>query len=113
MPFDFILDLLYSMDPTTKKMFGQHAIYIGDKIYLAVRKNDKRPIDNGLWIGTDFEYHESLMKQFPSIKTLTLYNIKKWLVLPEEAEDFETVAAEICELIKKGDKRIGVAKNKT
>ncbi len=108
MPYDFILDYLYPLPVRTKKMFGNYAIYVEDKIVLANRNNRSKPIDNGIWIATSENHHDSLKSQFKSIKNLTLYNIKKWLLLPEEAEDFEEVAIEICELIKSKDARIGV-----
>jgi hypothetical protein len=107
-PFDFILDYLYPYEPAIKKIFGQHVLYSEDKIILALRKNNKNSIDNGLWIATDFEHHISLENQFKSLRKLTLYNIKKWLLLPDDAEDFEKTAIQICELVKKGDIRIGV-----
>lgn len=109
MPHDFILDYLYPLEVTTKKMFGNHAIYVNNKIVLAIRDNVKKPIDNGLWVGTTLEHHESLKIDFPSLVPLQLYNIKKWLLLPVDAEDFETAAIAICELIKNNDPRIGVA----
>ena len=108
MPFDFILDYLYPLDVFTKKMFGNHAIYIDNKIVLATRDHEKKPIDNGIWIGTAIEHHESLKSQFSSLTHLQLYNIKKWLLLPVDAPDFEETAIEICELIKANDPRIGV-----
>lgn len=110
-PHDFILDGLHPMPVRIKKMFGNYAVYGNNKILLATRHNTKRPIDNGIWIGTSQEYHESLLNQFKSIRHLKLYNIKKWLLLPEEAEDFEEVGFEICALIKSSDPRIGVAIN--
>ena len=89
-------------------MFGNFAIYAQNKICLATRQNSPKPIDNGIWIGTKEEHHESLFKEFPSLRKLQLYNIKKWLLLPEEAADFEEVGIVICELIKSNDPRIGV-----
>lgn len=108
MPFEFILDHLYPLEPFIRKMFGTHSLYIEEKIYLAARQRDKNPEDNGLWIGTEFQHHESLKSQFPSITYLQTIPLKKWLLLPESAEDFEETAIQICELIKSGDPRIGV-----
>lgn len=107
MPHDFILDYLYPLSIRTKKMFGNHAIYVDEKIVLATRANTNKPIDNGIWIATKAEHHESLKAQFPSIINLKLYNIKKWLLLPSDSEDFEEVALNLCELIKANDPRIG------
>lgn len=108
MPHDFILDYLYPFEPRIKKMFGNHSLYIDEKIYLATRDSEKNPMDNGIWIGTKIEHHESLQQQFPSLTNLRFYKIKKWLLLPVDASDFEEVAISICELIKSSDPRIGV-----
>ena len=108
MAHDFILDYLYPLVPRIKNMFGNHSIYIGEYIYLATRNSEKNTLDNGIWIGTKLEHHESLKAEFPSITHLRFYKIKKWLLLPVDAADFEEVAIALCELIKAGDPRIGV-----
>lgn len=108
MPHKFILDYLYPLETRIKNMFGNYSIYLGPKIYLATRQNEKNPLDNGIWIGTKVEYHESLKQEFPSLTSIRSYKIKKWLLLPVDAEDFEEVAISICDLIKSDDPRIGV-----
>jgi len=50
--------------------------------------------------------------EFPSIRKLQIYKIKKWLLLPLDADDFEESAIKMCELIKQGDERIGVVVEK-
>jgi len=108
MPHEFLLDYLHPLEVSTRRMFGNHSIYAGSKMVMATRANPNKTVDNGIWVGTSFEHHESLKKQFPSLRHIQLYKIKKWLLLPVDADDFEEVAIEICELIKKGDERIGV-----
>ena len=108
MAHDFILDYLYPLVPHIKKMFGTHSLYIGEKIYLATRDSEKKPLDNGIWVATIVDYQDSLKEQFPSLINISVYNIKSWLVLPVEAVDFEEIAIELCDLIKSGDPRIGV-----
>ena len=108
MPHAFILDGLFPLEVRVKKMFGNYAIYVEDKIFLATRHHIHKPIDNGIWIGTSHQHHESLKKEFPSITNLRLYNIKKWLLLPEESDTFESTALHICDAIKSGDPRFGV-----
>ncbi|MEM9526475.1 MAG: hypothetical protein AAGA31_07690, partial [Bacteroidota bacterium] len=103
------LDYLAPISPYVKRMFGNYAVYAGDKIYLATRLNQKAPLDNGIWIGTELAHHDSLKNQFPSLTALHSYRIKKWLLLPDTAEDFEAVAREICLLIVAEDPRLGVA----
>jgi len=108
MSHDFILEALYPLDTYVKRMFGNHSVYIGEKIYLATRDSKKDAADNGIWIGTSQEHHESLYAQFPSLTPINSYRIKKWLLLPVDADDFEETAFGICELIKSGDSRVGV-----
>ncbi len=103
-----IAEYLHPLQVSVKKMFGNHAIYIDDKIYLAIRENSDNPIDNGIWICTSRKHHESLKIDFPSLTKLSAINFSKWLLLPKTAEDFEQSAKQICEMIKVGDERIGV-----
>lgn len=106
-PHDFILDLLYPLPIRTKKMFGNVAIYYGKKIILATRQKDDNSVDNGIWIGTKIQHHEVLKSMFPSLKNLETYNIKTWLLLPEDANDFEECAEKIITLVKSNSPLIG------
>ena len=108
MIYEFVLELLNDLEPRVKPMFGVKSIYIGEKLYLALRKKEKNPVDNGVWLGCEFEHHESLKATFPSLRKLQTIPINKWLILPEDADDFEEAVTRVCELIKRGDPRIGV-----
>ena len=48
-----------------------------------------------------------MKKLFPSLRKIKVYAIKAWLLLPEEAEDFEESATKIIELIKRNSPLIG------
>jgi len=37
-PYNFILNYIFPQEVVTKKKFGIHAIYLGNKIFLAKRK---------------------------------------------------------------------------
>ena len=106
-PHEFVLDMLYPLAYRTKKMFGNYAIYVGDKIVLATRQKEDNPVDNGLWIGTKLEHHTILKEMFPSLRNLETYKIKTWLLLPEDALDFEETTLKITELIKQNSTLIG------
>lgn len=106
-PFEFVLDMLYPLPTRTKKMFGNHAIYVGEKIVLATRMKEDNPVDNGLWIGTKLEHHAVLRSRFPSLRNLKTYKIRSWLLLPEDADDFEETAQKITDLIKENSDLIG------
>ena len=108
MSFEFILDHLYPLPVRTKKMFGTEAIYVNEHMMLAVRDRSDKIEDNGIWIGTKKEHHPSLLQTFPSLRYLIHIPLKKWLLLPGNAPDFEETALEICQLIKRGDTRIGI-----
>jgi len=108
-PFDFVFDYLPN-GITVKKLFGMHYIYLGKRIMLILRKSVKEPEWNGVWVATSKHHHESLKDIIPELGAFFLNNDERqgnWLMLQEEAEDFEGAAIKICELITHGDPRIG------
>ena len=108
-PFEFILDHLYQVSPVIKRMFGCVAIYVNDKMVLALRQRDDHPEDNGLWVVTDNAHHHSLKQELPSLRTIQLFGAKisSWQLLSEDLDDFEELALQVCDLILLGDNRIG------
>lgn len=106
-PFNFAIENLFALDPIIKSMFGAYAIYVGNKIVLILR--DKKDEDSGVWIATTSEHHASLKKDFPSMRSIKVFGPGEsgWQVLPMDADDFESSVNQVCDLIIKGDKRIG------
>jgi len=90
-------------------MFGCLAVYIDDKIVLFLRDHHDRPEDNGVWLATTAQHHESLRREFPHMRSIQLLRkpVTHWQVLPAEAPDFEEAALRACALIRAGDPRIG------
>jgi hypothetical protein len=90
-------------------MFGCLAVYVGPRIVLVLR--DKRPADsdNGVWLATTKEHHESLRRCFPNMRSIRVLGkeVTGWQVLPADSPDFEEAALGACELIAAGDPRIG------
>jgi len=84
--------------------FGCRAIYLHGRLML-VLCSGQEPWD-GLLIATEHEFHEDIRKKFEKVVKHPV--LKKWLYLPEESEDFETVSSEIVEAIRIGDHRFGV-----
>ena len=108
-PYEFVLDALSEVSPVTRSMFGCLAVYVGDKIVLALRGKNDGSGDDGVWLATTKEFHESLRREFPnmrSIKTLGK-KVTGWQVLPADAPDFEESALHACGLIARRDPRIG------
>lgn len=106
-PHEFVLDFLYPLPIRTKKMFGNVAIYHGEKIMLATRHKTDDPRDNGLWVGTKIEHHSALKKIIPELRNLEAYKIKNWLLLHEGEINFEERVQQIAELIKANSPLIG------
>lgn len=114
--FEFVLDHLDALNPEIKPMFGSHAIYVGEAIVLITRDKKMHPEDNGVWLATTIEHHKSLLKDFPSMRSISLLGEAptNWQNIPADADDFEESAVKACALIRKGDKRIGkIPKPKT
>ena len=106
-PFDFAIENLHALQPVVKPMFGAHAVYAGNKIVLILR--DKNDADSGVWIATSVEHHESLRKEFPNMRSIEVFGpgVSSWQVLYKEDIDFEEKVNLVCDLIIKGDERIG------
>lgn len=90
-------------------MFGCLAIYVDDKIVLILRDKRDKTADNGVWLATTQEHHESLRREFPNMRSIHVLGKKVtgWQVLPADAPDFERAALHACELIVSRDPRIG------
>ncbi len=110
-PFPFILDQLSRIEFATKPMFGCHAIYVREKIMLILRNREDHEDANGVWIATSREHHASLKKEIPSLHSVYILSNGKgeteWQMIHVDADDFESSAIRLCEMVLKGDHRIG------
>jgi hypothetical protein len=108
-PHEFVLDAIAALSPKTRSMFGCLAVYVGDKIVLILRDRRDATADNGVWLATTEEHHESLRREFPKMRSIQEFGTKVtgWQVLPVDAPDFEGAALRACELIAARDPRIG------
>lgn len=111
-PFEFVLEELANhsyLQISTKPMFGCIAVYSGEKIVLILRDRPKTPEDNGVWLATSAEHHESLREIFPSMRSLKSFGDREtgYQILPADSPDFESAVMRACELVAKDDPRIG------
>jgi hypothetical protein len=108
-PHEFVLDAIAPLSPTTRPMFGCLAIYVKNKIVLILRDKRDQTADNGVWLATTEEHHQSLRQEFPNMRSIKVLKKKVtgWQVLPADAKDFEEAAQRACELVLAGDPRIG------
>lgn len=90
-------------------MFGSLAVYVEDKIVLILRDKPTGVADNGVWLATTEEHHESLGREFPSMRSIEIFGkeVTGWQVLPVDTSGFEEAALRACELVIAKDPRIG------
>ncbi|SRR5579883_2849484 len=108
-PHAFVLDEIATLSPVTRPMFGCLAVYVEDKIVLILRDKPKSPADNGLWLATTTEHHDSLRREFPQMRSIRVLGKEptQWQVLPADDPEFEVAAMRACRLIRARDPRIG------
>ena len=103
----------------TRAMFGSHAVYVDRKIIFILRQKDdpKTRRDNGIWVATQPEHNESLLRDFPALRPIELFAARGrkgfygWLNLPDSGDGFEETALALCRLVIAGDPRIGKIPN--
>lgn len=108
-PHAFVLDALEAALPETRPMFGCLAVYVGEKIMLILRGKAGKDPDSGVWLATVPEHHESLRRDLPSLRSITVFGsgVTGWQVLPVTGAEFEEEALRACEMVLVGDPRIG------
>ena len=108
-PYEFVLDALAGLSPWTRPMFGCLAVYMDDKIVLILREKPAPSPDNGVWLATTVEHHDSLRREFPHMRSIEVLgkDVTGWQVLPGDAPDFEESALHACDLVLARDPRIG------
>ena len=108
-PHAFVLEAIADLRSRTRSMFDCLAVYVEEKIVLILRDKQDGTPDNGVWIATTVEHHQSLRREFPNMRSIQVLGKKVtgWQVLPLDASDFEQTALRVCELIVSGDPRIG------
>jgi hypothetical protein len=117
--FSFVLDELMESELAprlrTRAMFGSHAIYLDQKIIFILRQKEdvKTQRDNGIWVATQPEHNQSLLRDFPALRPIELFanrgqkGFYGWLNLPDADDSFEESALALCRLVVDGDPRIG------
>src|SRR4030095_6563106 len=110
-PFPFVLEELSAIRPTIKHWFGFTSVYLDEKLLCSLRDSANQPNSNGMWLYTTIEHLESLAREFPDLPKRQLWRSrsgnKAWVVLASRLEGFEEYVFKACELILRGDQRIG------
>lgn len=87
-----------------RPMFGGKSAYLDGRmvLFFAAKKEPWR----GLLLPTDRAHHASLRAEFPALVVHPV--LSKWLYLPETADAFERIGAELVRLVRHRDPRLGV-----
>ena len=117
--FAFVLEQLMESELAprvrTRAMFGSHAIYLDQRIIFILRQKEdvKTRRDNGIWVATQPEHNQSLLRDFPALRPIELFanrgqkGFSGWLNLPDADDRFEESALALCRLVVDRDPRIG------
>lgn len=108
-PYDFILQLLYPIRPTIKKMFGCYGLYHNKRLLFLLREREERIEFNGVFIATQPQYFDALENEI-HISRMEFDldgTAHSWLFLSEDLADFDEKIALTCNMVKAGDERIG------
>lgn len=108
-PHAFVLEAVAEVVTKTRPMFGSLAVYVREKIVFILRDKRDGSADDGVWLATTAEHHESLRRDFPNMRSITVFgrDVSHWQVLATDTADFEEAALRACELVRAGDPRIG------
>ena len=69
-PHAFVLEGISTLSPYTRPMFGCLSGYVKDKIVLILRNEPTNTADNGIWLITTQEHHQSLRREFPNMRSV-------------------------------------------
>lgn len=108
LPYEFVLDELADLAPTVRAMFGAHAVYVGERIVLILRRK-QADRDDGVWVATEKSHHAALRPELPSMRSIEVFGAGEtsWQVIPDDGDAFEEEVLRACALIRAGDPRIG------
>ncbi len=108
-PFPFVIDELESLRLKVRTVFGFTHVYLEDMLLFSLRDNTTQPGSNGMWLYTTTENADSLAREFTDLPQRQIWRSgkKAWIILASRLPEFEEHAFKACELILRGDQRIG------
>jgi len=113
-PYVFVLEHLTGIEIVIKPMFGCYGIYANGRLCLflmrrerPLRRRENVPMQQGIYVATTTEHIGGLRPFFPLAEFEVLKAHKVWIFIAETLDKFEEYAITACEMISRGDQRIG------
>lgn len=108
-PFDFVLDELEALAPTTRPMFGCTAVYVEDRIVCILRDKGPSDRDSGVWLAYQPEHEAALLALYPPLVRISIFGdkVQGWRVLPARHPEFEDHVLDVCKRVRARDMRFG------
>ena len=104
--YDFVLDRLAPLEPSTRPMFGSTGVYLEERVICILRK--KGDADDGVWLCFEPEVEGDVLALLPTLKRIDrLGNVRNWRKLAANSPSFEDDVLKACALLLAGDTRIG------
>lgn len=104
--YEFVLDALARVEPTTRAMFGSTGVYVGERVLFILRQ--KGDSDDGVWLAFESAAEAEVYALFPRLKPIdVLGNVRSWRKLSAHDESFEEDVLKACRLVCSGDTRLG------
>jgi hypothetical protein len=75
-PHEFVLEALSPLSARTHPTFGCLAVCVGEKIVLMLGDKREGTADNGIWLATTAEHHQSLRREFPNRRSIQIFGKK-------------------------------------
>jgi hypothetical protein len=105
-PFDFVLDQLEPLGPTTRAMFGSTGVYLDERVVFILRK--KGDSDDGVWVCFEPSVEAEVRELLPALQHIdVLGNVRAWRKLAASHPNFEDDVLRACKLLLAGDTRLG------
>jgi hypothetical protein len=105
-PYEFVLEQLAPLGPTTKPMFGSLGVYLDERVVFILRR--KGDADDGVWLAFEPELEAEVLALFPALCPIeVLGKVRAWRKLAASSATFEDDALRVCKLLLSGDTRLG------
>jgi hypothetical protein len=108
-PHNFVLQALFPLRPTIKKMLGAYGVFLHNRMIMFLRDSESELEFNGVFIATQPEYFQQLQQEIHLSKMQFDLDgsIDSWIFISEDLDDFKEKVIKACEMVKNNDDRIG------